>query len=114
MMEDIVGSTESLLEKVEDYGKVSLELLKLKAIDKTAEAVSSTVSYILVAFVLIVCLLVASVGAAIWLGDYFGELYLGFFSVAGFYGVLGIILYAVRKSWLKRSIGDSIIANALN
>lgn len=114
MMEEKAGLTESLLEKVEDYSKVSLELLKLKAIDKTAEAVSSTVSYLLISFTLLACLLTASIGVAVWLGRIWGEMYYGFFAVAGFYAVVGVILYALRKSWLKRSISDSIIARALN
>ncbi|MGZ3904015.1 MAG: hypothetical protein ACXVC6_09985 [Bacteroidia bacterium] len=113
-MEEKASLTESLLEKVEDYGKVSLELLKLKAIDKTAEAVSSTVSYILISFMLLACLFTASVGVAVWLGKILGETYYGFFAVAGFYAVVGIILYALRNTWLKRSIGDSIIDRALN
>ncbi|MGZ3864501.1 MAG: hypothetical protein ACXVPN_16415 [Bacteroidia bacterium] len=113
-MEDKASLTESLLEKVEDYGKVSLELLKLKAIDRTAEAVSSTVSYLLISFMLLACLLTASIGVAVWLGNVMGEIYYGFFAVAGFYALVGIILYAARKSWLKKSISDSIIVRALN
>ncbi|HXB41868.1 MAG TPA: hypothetical protein VNZ49_15105 [Bacteroidia bacterium] len=113
-MEGKTGLTESLLEKVEDYGATSLELLKLKAIDKTAGAVSSAISYLLIILMLIAGIFVASIGAAIWLGDLLGKIYYGFFWVAGFYGFLGVVLYLAGKNRLRKYIGDSFITQVLN
>ena len=39
---------EPLWERAEDYGKTSLELLKLKSIDKTSDVVSTILPYAVV------------------------------------------------------------------
>jgi len=42
-MESNAKLIEALLEKVSDYGVTSFELVKLKALDKTSDAVSSLI-----------------------------------------------------------------------
>ena len=51
-MEDNKNLIESLLERAVDYGKTSYDLVKLKAIDKAANVVSTLMPY-LFAFALI-------------------------------------------------------------
>ena len=113
-MEDNSNLTESLFERVEDYGKTCFELLKLKAVNKTAGAVSTTVSYLLIILMLLLCLFTVSIGVALWLGELLGKTYYGFFWVAGFYGFLGVVFYLTRNIWIKKSVSDSVIAHALN
>ncbi|HWY13340.1 MAG TPA: hypothetical protein VN026_18570 [Bacteroidia bacterium] len=112
-MENEKSAIESLVEKVETYGKTSFDLLKLKAIDKTADAVSTTVSYVFIALFIFMFILVASIGAALWLGEILGKTYYGLFCVAGFYGILGVVLYLLRDS-IKKPVTNSIITHALN
>lgn len=113
-MENVKSGIESLIEKVESYGKTSYDLIRLKTIDKTATAVSTTVSYVLTALFLFMFILIASMGAALWLGELLGKTYYGLFCVAGFYGVFGVVLYLLRDSIIKKPITNSIINHALN
>ena len=47
-MDEQSGLIESLIEKGEQYGKTTLELLKLKTLDKSADVVSNLVSWLIV------------------------------------------------------------------
>lgn len=112
--EDKTGLLESLVEKAEAYGKTNVELLKLMAVDKTANALSSAVSNAAAYAMLFVCLVIASVGVALWLGEVLGKTYYGFFCVAGFYAVVGLVLVLVKNNVIKKSVSNAIIENALN
>ena len=47
-MDEQSGLIESLIEKGEQYGKTTLELLKLKTLDKSADVVSNLGSWLIV------------------------------------------------------------------
>ena len=113
-IEDKATFMEPLFAKAEAFGKTSLELLKLKALDKTAEIVSTFISRSVAILVLSMFTIFANIGIALWLGDVLGKNYYGFFCVAGFYGVIGIILYFFTHATLKKSISESIISQMLN
>ena len=113
-MEDKITFIEPLFERAEAYGKVSYELFKLKAIDKTAGVVSSFVSRGAVILVLSIFTVVFNVGIALWLGDLLGKSYYGFFCVALFYAMVAIILYFFLHERIKKNISNSIISQLLN
>lgn len=104
---------QSLLEKGEEFGKTSLELLKLKALEKTSGLASSLVLNGTFIFVISLFLIMGTIGLALWLGDLLGKPWYGFFAVAGFYGLMGFVLYFLLNKWIKRLVGDSIIKHAL-
>jgi len=113
-MEDKMSFIEPLFERAEAYGKTSLELIKLKAVNKTTDFVSTGVSRSIVVFVFSMFLILINFGIAIWLGDLLGKLYYGFFCVAGFYGIIGVVLYFFMHTWIKKCISNSIILQLLN
>jgi hypothetical protein len=113
-MENTLNRMESLFERVEDFGKTSFELYKLKTISKTAEVVSTFVSRGAVVIVLSMFLVFTSIGLALWLGDLLGKPYLGFFCVAAFYIVLGGVLYYFLHQYIKRQVSNSIISEVFN
>lgn len=108
------GLVESLVEKTEAYCRTNLELMKLKSVDKTAGVLSSAVSR-LVAFLLIFMFLaMAGIGASLWLGEVMGKTYYGFLCVSGIYAVAGVLLYIFKNNWIRKSVNDALIAEALN
>jgi hypothetical protein len=113
-MENKIHFIEPLLERVEEYGKTSFELFKLNAVDKTAAVVSTSVSRGLAILVLFMFLLIANIGLSLWLGCLLGRVYYGFFVVAGFYGIIGVVLYFFMHNKIKKRVGDSIILQLLN
>jgi hypothetical protein len=113
-MEEKENSTiESLLEKSEEYGKTTIELIKLKALDKTAEITSSLLLKGAFIIILSVFFIMVTIGVALLLGELFGKIWYGFFAVGGLYGVIGFILYFLMHKWFKRVVGNFIIRQAL-
>jgi hypothetical protein len=104
---------ESLIEKGERYGKTTLELLKLKTIDKSSDVASTLVSWIVVIVFAVLFFTIANIGIALWLGKLLGESYLGFFAVAGFYGLLTLFFLIFRKQLVKNPVSNSIVKQIL-
>jgi len=112
-MEDNSKVLESLLEKAEDYGRTSYELVKLKALDKTSDIVSSFVPHSLVFVLIASFILFLNLGLALWLGDILGKLFYGFFLVAAFYVLSGITVHFFMHNWIKRVTGNFFIKHML-
>lgn len=112
-MEDHTRPIESLLESAAEYGKTSYKLAKLKALDKTSDVVSSLLSHYVVIVIILAFLLFLNLGLAIWLGEILGKIYFGFFAVAVFWGMTGILAHFILHKWLKRIAGDHFIKRLL-
>lgn len=108
------SSFETLLERAEDYTKTSIELIKLKAVDKISDGASSAASKVAAMFFFVFFFLMLSVGIALLLGDLLGKAWYGFMAVAGLYGILFAVLFFIKHNWLKKMVGNSIIKSMLN
>lgn len=112
-MEANLNFIEPLIERAEQYGKTSFEVLKLKSIDKAADVIATLISRLLLTIVLSIFLFTLNVAIALWIGDYFGKYYYGFLIVTLFYGLCGIILLFTHPS-IKARLNSSIITQMLN
>jgi len=104
---------EELLERVESYGKTTFELSKLQALETTTIVASSLVARMSVITIFFLFTLVLNTGIALLLGELLGKSYYGFFIVAGFYLLAGIVLYFFLHQWIKKPVSDLIITQAL-
>jgi hypothetical protein len=112
-METITSSIEPLLQRAEEYGKTTLELLKLKSLDKVATLAAALISRLILISILVFFVFTLTVAIALWLGDELGKNYYGFLIVASFYALLGIVLFLVRP-FIKTSVNNSIVKQLLN
>ena len=108
-MEDHTKLIESLFERVTEYGKTTFELGKLKAVDKTSDIVSSFVPHSATFVLIASCLLFLNLGIAFWLGEILGKAFYGFFVVAGFYCVIGIVVHFFMHKWIKKIVRNYMI-----
>ncbi|HLF63136.1 MAG TPA: phage holin family protein [Saprospiraceae bacterium] len=113
-METPAGSIKSLFDHVESYTKTTFELLKLKMLEKLITVVTSMVSQLTALVVISLGVLVLSIGVALWLGELLGKSYYGFFVVAGFYLVMGIVFHFFLRKWLRRPVSNFIIKQSFN
>ncbi|NEW80497.1 MAG: hypothetical protein GZ086_13965 [Gelidibacter sp.] len=104
---------ELLFEKIEEYGKTNYELIKFKLLKSTALIVPSLISRLIIVLVIFCFTLILSIGIALFFGDLLGKLYYGFFIIAAFYLVIGIILHFFLFNWIKKPVADSIIKQIL-
>jgi hypothetical protein len=113
-MEEKISFMEPLFESAEEYGKVGYKLLQLKALDKATGVIASLVAHSTALIFISTFLVSANIGIALWIGDLLGKSYYGFFCVAGFYGVVGSILYFFLYHRIKRWINDLIISQTFS
>lgn len=104
----------SLFEKLKDYFDTRINLLKLKAIDKTSGFISSLFTIIILILVGFVCFIMLNIGFAILIGKWLGEYYWGFFIVASLYIIIGIVIFKFRNKWLKNPIASVMIKSLLD
>jgi phosphoglycerol transferase MdoB-like AlkP superfamily enzyme len=112
-MQDQVKMIETLLEDATEYGKTSLEIVKLKAVDKSSEVLSSLVFQTILFVLLISFIVFVNLGLAIWIGKLLGQLYLGFFVMAAFYLVAVLIYYFFFQKKIKKQVSEYIIKQVL-
>ena len=112
-MEEPTKSIESLLSKATEYGKTSYELIKLKALEKTSDALSSFIPNATVFLIIGSFLLFSSLGLAFWLGEILGRICYGFFAVAVFYAIIAIVLHFFMHQWLKKIFCNYFIKKIL-
>lgn len=113
IMSDQEKPIETLLEQTIEHAEKSIKLVKLKTLDKTSEVVSSFIPHSIVLVLIIGLFLFLSLGIAIWLGELMGSNSFGFFVVAAFYGILGLIVHFFMHNMLKKKICDYIIKQVL-
>jgi len=113
MVEERKELIEDLFEKVEAYIKTNVELIKLRTIDKLSAVIASLASGVVLLILFSFFFLMVNIVLAIWLGQAMGQVYYGFFLIAGIYALLSIILFMVRNSIIKNPIINSIISQFL-
>ena len=112
-MPDDATPIESLFERAEDYSRTTVELLKLQAIDKSADVVSSLISRMAVFIAVVLSVFIINIGLALWIGDALGNSYYGFFIIGGFYALVALLAHLFRHAWIKNPISNSIIEQML-
>lgn len=112
-MPDNTTPIATLFERAEDYSKTTLRLLKLHAIDKSADVASSLVSRLAVIMTVVFSVLISSIGLALWFGKLLGDTFYGFFIVGAIYAIIAIFLHLFRDGLLKYPVSNSIIKQLL-
>ena len=112
-MEDNTRLIESLIERTAEYSKTSFELGKLKALDKASDVVSTVIPHSIVFFLLASFMLFLNLGLAFWFGNILSNYFYGFFLVAGFYGIIGIVFHFFMHKWVKKSLFNYFIKQLL-
>jgi hypothetical protein len=102
-----------LFEKSQNLAKKSVELYKLKALDTSADIISTLAAQLTVLVFIAVFFLFANIGIALWIGEAIGNSYIGFFIVAGSYVIISLISYLLANKWIKAPLQNSIITQAL-
>lgn len=108
-MKDKAILVEVLFEKVESYVKTTLELYRLKAIDKATDVFSTIASSLIVAVIIVLFFVLISIGLALYLGELLGKSYYGFFALGGIYAIFALLMAMNRRKWLEVKLNDFLI-----
>jgi hypothetical protein len=108
-MENQSTPVESLVDRVKSYVETRIDLLRLKAIDKSSSILSLVISLLVIVLLGFLAFILLNVGIALLLGDLLGESYYGFFIVAAFYLITGLVIFKNHDKWIKTPIANSMI-----
>lgn len=95
---------ESLISKSHDYVETRLDLFKLKMVDKSTEVASAIASGIALFVIALIFFIVFNIGLALLIGDLLGKSYWGFFILAVFYALMGVIIFKTKNKIIKAPI----------
>ncbi|WP_310556960.1 hypothetical protein [Flavobacterium sp.] len=100
---------ETLFEKTTVYVKTSIELYKLEAVSCLANIISSIAVRLIVFFVFVLFSFFLNIGMALFLGEWLGKVYYGFFAMALIYIFLAILFLLFQNQLIKNPICNFII-----
>jgi len=112
-MEEKKTPVEVLLERGQAYIKTSVQLFKFKTTNKAAEITSNLASGLIILILITLLFINLNIGIALLIGDLLGRIWLGFLILSGFYGVVGILIYIFRNSWIKKPVSNAVIKQLL-
>lgn len=112
-MENNVTPMELLFQRAEDYSKTTWTLLKLTAIDKSADVAAYLAIRLMLLLVVALFLLTFSIGLSLWAGEVLGKAYYGFFAVTGLYIFIGLLIYIFKSIWIATPVKNAVIINLL-
>ena len=104
-----MSKVENLFYEVKEYLNMRIELAELKLSHKTSVITSSLITYIFLCMIAFGFMLILTIGLSLWIGSYFKEVYWGFLIIAGCYLVAGVVLYTLRKRYIKQPVANLIL-----
>jgi len=113
-MEKDPTAVEELFYKLKDYIETTVDLFKLKAINKVSGFTSTVIVSIILIILLFLILICISIGFALLIGLWLGQAFWGFFIMGVLYLIIGLILFASRGKLLKEPISDKFIKELID
>jgi len=113
-MENDPTAVEELFYKLKDYIETTVDLYKLKAINKVSGFTSTIIVSIILIILLFLILICISVGFALLIGLWLGHAFWGFFIMGVLYLIIGLILFSSRSKLLKEPISNKFIKELID
>jgi len=108
--DDLKNKATQLKDHVSEYVKTYIQLAKAKATTGASNAVSGIVIAVTAFLFTFFFLVFVFTGLALWLGDVLESRAGGFFCVAGFFLLLVILVFALRRKVIVPLIRNAIIS----
>lgn len=105
----ISENIETLFETIKEYGETHIDLVKLKAADRATDIISSLIANFLVLLALSMFMVILNIGIALLIGELLGKMYYGFFVLAIFYLIIGLIFNKMKSKWFQSPVGDMLV-----
>ncbi len=109
IVETPANAFETLSESAESYGQITFKLLKLKTVEASSVAAALFFTRLSVILMISLFILILNIGIALLVGEWLGKTYYGFFIVAAFYLIAGILFHFFLHYWIKNPLTESII-----
>lgn len=113
-MQSTLDQIRNLADTAKSLAETKAEILKLKAIKQVSKSISSLLIILFVSILLILAVILLSISLSLWIGQLVNSSSAGFLIVGGFYLVVSLILFALRKKSLAPPLTNSLIEKMAN
>ena len=103
-------STQQLKDHVGEYVNTYIQITKAKATQAASTAAGGAAVGIAALFLGLFFLFFLFCGLALWIGDMMNNRHAGFFIVAGFFALLLVLVFVLRKKVIVPKIQNAIIS----
>ncbi|MCW3086190.1 MAG: hypothetical protein JWP12_3556 [Bacteroidetes bacterium] len=103
------NKVEKLFTDVKEYAETKLDLVALNVQEKGSDVMGSAASILVIGIVILFVLLFLSLGAAFIIGHCFHNFSIGFFLIAGFYFLVGLVIYFSRNKLIKMPVINALL-----
>lgn len=100
---------DGLITKLKEYAQIRKDLALLTLTEKGSHAVASLLSGSILVLLGLLVFFFGSLALGFFLSEMIGNTYAGFFIIAGFYLLLGIIIYLIKDKHIEKPIINRII-----
>ncbi len=104
MFDDLTKSLHDVTDKIEDLGLSTVEYYKLRLFKSSMKGAISLVNLLVFGSLSLFVLLFISIGAAMWLGTFFEESYIGFLLIGALYGIALIFMFVFGRKIIERKM----------
>ena len=108
-MEKAFAKVEELADTIKAYADIRIESFKLNAAEKSSAVLANLLAALAAAFFFIFFLSLASISLSVFLNEWIGKPWVGFLIVAGFYLIIGIVLWAAKGRIIRMPVMNAII-----
>jgi hypothetical protein len=108
------SSVESLFDSVKTYLETRLNLIKLKAIDKSSGIISLVISFVTLGIISLFVFIFLNIGLALLIGEWLGRASYGFFILTAVYVIIGVVIFKNRNKGIKKPILNTLIKTLLD
>ncbi len=108
-MSSLKEKLSSFAEDLHEYVNIRFSLGRLKTAEKVSVLAGRLMAGMVLAFMAGIFLILVSIAAAIVVGKWFDNQWLGFLIVAAFYLLIGIIVWLARGPLIQLPVMNSII-----
>jgi hypothetical protein len=109
MNERISDEINEVKDDFEEYANAKLDMVKLHAAENLSRFFSGMIVKMVMFYLFFFVLLFISLAIAFWLDRLLDSNGYGFFIVAGFYLIAGLLFYALRRVFVERPIIQSFV-----
>lgn len=103
------SKVDRLIGNVIEVAETRFDIVAIDIQDKMTEIMATGASFAIVGVLFFFTLLLASIGAAIFLSGYFESSFMGFLVLAGFYLLLAFAIYFKRRDWIKLPLINTLL-----
>ncbi|QEC51789.1 putative superfamily III holin-X [Anseongella ginsenosidimutans] len=110
-MQEEKEAESTLFEEVKEYISVRSKIFSLQVAESAASLVSNLISNGAALLFFIIFFVFASIGLAFLVAQWVGNTAGGFFIVAAFYLLIGVIIWMIKDNYIERPLTNIFIRN---